>query len=127
MIGFVYGLQPTVIFSFKTKPNLSHARKNDLKREILDTDREKIEKLMPLDLWLYEYATRLFDARWHHMTNGKFIEPDIPPFPTLTCFSTRFMFGCKNDEFSPFLSPVTPKRYLSNFRKFFTETNLHLP
>ena len=109
------------------KPVLSHNRKNDEKQEIRDSDRAKIAQLMPLDLWLYEYATRLFKARWNHVVNGTFIEPKIAPFPEVTCSSTRYLFGCKNGEFAPFISPATPKLYLKNFKRFFNATSLQFP
>jgi hypothetical protein len=45
----------------------------------------KIESYVPGDLWLYEYATRLFDARYEYFVLGEgrcpYIPPEMPPLP----------------------------------------------
>lgn len=42
----------------------------------------EIESHLPGDLWLYEYATRLFEARWTHATtDAPYAHPDLPPLP----------------------------------------------
>ena len=44
---------------------------------------KKIEKYVPKDLWLYEYANRLFEARWDYFTRGNctYVPPELPPLP----------------------------------------------
>jgi hypothetical protein len=44
---------------------------------------EEIAKYIPMDIWLYEYATRLFDARYDYFVNGgcTYIPPELPPLP----------------------------------------------
>ena len=44
---------------------------------------KKIEKYIPKDLWLYEFAKRLFEARWEYFTGGNcvYVPPELPPLP----------------------------------------------
>ena len=45
---------------------------------------EKIARYLPKDLWLYEYATRLFDARYSYLVGGggcAYVPPALPPLP----------------------------------------------
>ena len=42
----------------------------------------KIKQYVPKDLWLYEYAKRLFEARWEYFAgNCTYIPPELPPLP----------------------------------------------
>eukprot|EP00980_Cylindrotheca_fusiformis_P012765 scaffold3120_cov73-Cylindrotheca_fusiformis.AAC.1 len=45
-----------------------------------------IAKYVPADLWLYEYAKRLFEARYDHFINGinEYVHPELPPLPNFT-------------------------------------------
>lgn len=63
-------------------------KKNKAKRKYPDPSDEiklEIEKLLPSDMWLYEFAKRLFDARWNYVMqlNGqhKYVPPILPPLP----------------------------------------------
>lgn len=47
-------------------------------KTVTDEDRALLEKLMPQDMWMYEYAQRLFEARWKLYKTGKYEEPDLP-------------------------------------------------
>ena len=49
-----------------------------LSKTVTDEDRALLEKLMPQDMWMYEYAQRLFEARWKLYKTGKYEEPDLP-------------------------------------------------
>merc|ERR1712038_2099846 len=49
---------------------------------------------MPLDMWLYNYAKLLFEARWGLYKTGQYLEPDVPPFPKVHCQSTRYVLKC---------------------------------
>ena len=48
-----------------------------------------LEGYLPQDIWLYEYAKRLFEARWDYFTNNneeegevyEYVHPDLPPLP----------------------------------------------
>jgi hypothetical protein len=41
-----------------------------------------MKKYFPSDLWLYEYAQRLFEARWDYFVNGnEYVHPELPPLP----------------------------------------------
>lgn len=44
---------------------------------------EKIRKYVPKDLWLYEYAQRLFESRWEYFMGGgcTYVPPELPPLP----------------------------------------------
>jgi hypothetical protein len=56
---------------------------------------ETMKSLMPQDLWLYEYAKRLFAARWKaYITNAPVVLPERPPLPKLPCHSFRFNLTC---------------------------------
>lgn len=45
-------------------------------------ERAFVESLMPMDVWLYKYAQRLFERRWAHLVLGhEFVLPHMPPFP----------------------------------------------
>jgi len=43
----------------------------------------KIERYIPRDMWLYEYAKRLFEARWNYFmgSNCTYVSPELPPLP----------------------------------------------
>lgn len=44
-----------------------------------------LEKFFPSDLWLYEYAQRLFEARWDYFVNGnEYVHPELPPLPAFS-------------------------------------------
>lgn len=58
------------------------------------TDKAILTSLMPMDLWLWQYANDLFDARWDQHNGRHFIDPPLPPLPNLTCFSTRDSLEC---------------------------------
>ena len=59
---------------------------------------------MPLDIWLYEYAVDLFTARWSYFKTGKVDEiPKRPPFPKITCKSTRYILMCYEGPFGRFV------------------------
>ena len=42
---------------------------------------KRIESLIPMDMWLYEYAQRLFQARWKWFKTGIYRQPSYQPFP----------------------------------------------
>ena len=46
-------------------------------------------------MWLYEYAKRLFNARYKFFETGEIDFPERPPFPEITCRSTRFILMCQ--------------------------------
>ncbi len=41
----------------------------------------QVKKYLPQDLWFYEYAKLLFEARWKHANGGIYIHPELPPLP----------------------------------------------
>ena len=53
-------------------------------RVVLDAEeRAFVESLMPMDVWLFKYARRLFEARWAHFVigDGDVVVPQLPPCP----------------------------------------------
>lgn len=42
---------------------------------------QKVEKYIPKDLWLYEYAKLLFEARWNYFMGCTYVPPELPPLP----------------------------------------------
>ena len=75
--------------------------------------------LMPMDMWLYEYASVLFEARWKHLTLGVPYEPPSrPEYPKMTCLSTRFILTCEEGPFGPAFyhqSPTIPAEHEEEF------------
>jgi hypothetical protein len=60
-------------------------------------ERQALESLLPQDLWLYQYALNLFEARWTAYQNNStdVVLPPRPPVPeTLPCWSSRFLLNC---------------------------------
>ena len=44
--------------------------------------KDKIREHLPQDMWLYEYAKRLFEARWEYFARGgTYKHPELPPLP----------------------------------------------
>jgi hypothetical protein len=93
-------------FSLKQLPVMEHRNKNrkrppnDASSELNPWVMETLQSLMPQDVWLYQYAKQLFEARWNHAvassknhTNSTV--PARPPFPTvLPCTSLRQQIQC---------------------------------
>jgi hypothetical protein len=44
---------------------------------------EKLRSMLPMDIWLYDYAKLLFEARWDYFVAGsaEYRPPELPPFP----------------------------------------------
>ena len=98
-----------------------HMGKNNLgKRKSAATplDEDKLRSLMPMDLWIYKYATSVFNARYDYFKNGVFNQPARPEMPkTLPCQSTRYILSCSDGPLSPLyhVSTDTPKEHLQLF------------
>jgi hypothetical protein len=61
-----------------------------------EEDNKCLASLMPQDIWLYEYAKLLFEARWTEYKTGIYQAPERPPLPEFTCVSTRFELSCSS-------------------------------
>jgi len=59
--------------------------------------------LMPLDMWLYEYALNIFNARLHYLSTGENITPAMPPSPHVFCKSTRYILACSDGPLGAFV------------------------
>ena len=61
--------------------------------------RKKLAELMPFDLWMYDYALHVFEARWKHYLGHKDVKvPEPPDLPDIKCKSTVTTFICENAE-----------------------------
>ena len=61
---------------------MPHKRKTEnLANSSSQVIEKRIESLIPMDMWLYAYAKRIFQARWNFFKTGIYIQPDYPPFP----------------------------------------------
>ena len=64
---------------------------------ISNEDKKLIERLIPMDIWLYEYGKILFEARYRFFKSGVYIEPALPKFPAFECSSTRYALKCNTE------------------------------
>ena len=85
--------------------------------------------LMPMDMWLYEYANDLFEARLKHLTlGGPYQPPPRPEYPKMTCLSTRFILTCDDGPFGPAFYyqsvsiPVEHEEEFSHLKQAFVST-----
>lgn len=77
------------------RPTLARSNPSKLNHAIVEEEqRNELASLMPQDIWLYEYAKRLFEARWNRYKTGIYKSPERPPFPNVTCISTRSELNC---------------------------------
>ena len=89
-------------FHLDYRPNMRQLNKHQTKAPPIVTaqDKEALALLMPQDLWLYDYAKLLFEARWQAYKQNKPISlPPYPPLPNITCISTRFELNCTAEPF----------------------------
>ena len=90
-------------FNLSSVPKMRHHNKGQEKQyaELTDPEQEALASLMPRDLWLYDYAKRLFEARWQAYQTGVYDEPEYPPLPDpFSCVSTRFELNCTLGPYS---------------------------
>lgn len=57
-----------------------------------------LRNLMPQDIWLYDYAKRVFEARWLYYKTRIYQHPKRPEFPEIFCKSTRFILRCDGTQ-----------------------------
>ena len=64
-------------------PTLPKANSGHNKVQTHNETTKKIESYLPQDMWLYEYAKRLFEARWEYYFagDGTYTHPELPPLP----------------------------------------------
>lgn len=99
------GIKKTIILP-KSNVNSKYSKPSKLELDI-------IESLVPQDLWLYEYAKLLFEARWQLYKTGTYKKPAYPPIPKIPCLSTRFIIWCRGGPLSPlyFADPNAPEEH----------------
>ena len=68
------------------------------KKYISQTNREFLEKLLPMDIWLYDYAKNLFEARWQLYKFGKNGNISVPKLPIIDCIVTSLAMKCKSSD-----------------------------
>ena len=72
------------------------------KSPVGEEEHSKLTWLMPYDMWLYNYAVLLFNARLAHLTTGEpYHPPARPALPQVTCLSTRYLLTCDSGPFGP--------------------------
>ena len=88
--------------------NANAKNKKGPKSTVTDEERNALAILMPQDMWLYEYAKRLFEAKWEFYKTGEaFKAPELPALPEISCSSTRFTLNCTSGPFAGnFQSPA---------------------
>jgi len=104
---------------------MSHARKtveltgqkNRASEEVL----RKLHALKPLNLWLYEFANRLFDARVDFLKTGVYRRPERKPMPEMTCLCTRLIMYCPGGELDFWVSKKAPDGYEKNFWNYLSK------
>jgi len=85
---------------FHSNLKMPHKRKNENLNHSSSQEIDKmIESLIPMDMWLYEFGKRLFQARWNFFKTGIYIQPNHPPYPDIRCWSTHEVFNCTNDKY----------------------------
>ena len=74
MLQISMGLPQPPTFPHKNKGGRKKARRKVKKM---------IESYIPGDLWFYEYAKLVFDARWKYVMGETktYVHPRLPPFP----------------------------------------------
>ena len=86
-------------FSLPKKPEMKRSNVNKkhiiTENEVTQIEKDALASLMPQDIWLYDYAKLLFEARWNEYQTGTYTAPELPPLPnTWPCTSTRFTLNC---------------------------------
>jgi hypothetical protein len=83
------------------RPKLPKSNRGPKQPPATEWEKKALESLMPQDMWLYEYAKRLFEARWMAYKTGNPVTlPERPPLPKLTCVSTREQLNCTSGPFA---------------------------
>ena len=66
---------------------------------------------MPQDVWLYNYAKIIFEARWNYYKTGIYKKPVRPVILDQSpCKSTRYILQCKSGPYGKleYIYPDTP-------------------
>ena len=66
-------------FKLKTIPKLPRRNKNNYPK-LPKEDIKLVEKHLEGDIWLYNYAKLLFEARWNYYKNKIYVHPELPGF-----------------------------------------------
>ena len=94
--------------NFGLRPN-ERGILGDLELEHAWTERVRnyFKKLVPMDVWFYDHAEKLFEERWIEIMSGGHELLHANPrhttisleLPKVSCMSTRFAMKCKNPSF----------------------------
>jgi hypothetical protein len=78
---------------------------------------KKLEKFAPLDIWLYDFANRVMDARLEELKTGVFVRPERRALPQMTCKCTSYIISCTDSQIIPkWVSPKATKEYQELFK-----------
>ena len=100
---------------------LKKVKKNFFRSNELFLVLNKLKALKPLNLWLYEFANRLFDARVNFLKTGVYIRPVRKPMPEMTCLCTRLIIYCPGGELDFWVSKEAPAGYEASFWSYLQE------
>ena len=80
-----------------------HSPKTDLSpyQETSSATRAILSLLIPGDVWLYEYAKLLFEARWQHYQTGVYVDPPYPRFIDQECVLRNRFLKCNTGPLAP--------------------------
>jgi hypothetical protein len=88
---------------------------------------QKLNALKPLNLWLYEFANRLFDARVDFLKTGVYQRPVRKPMPEMTCLCTRLIMYCPGGELDFWISKEAPAGYEASFWNYLQQLGVKTP
>ncbi|CBY34424.1 unnamed protein product [Oikopleura dioica] len=110
---------------------LSHANKtpNRTGHENFASEQvlHKLNALKPMNLWLYEFANRLFDARVSFLKTGVYQRPERKPMPEMSCTCTRLIIYCPGGELDFWVSKEAPAGYEESFWNYLQQLGVKIP
>ena len=104
-----------------SKHNINEAAskkaKKSLRQDALSkTELEFVKNLIPIDIWLYDYAKRLHKARVLYSKTGFYHEPELLPLPEQKCEHFRYSIACIDPEFVHYKRGVNEKSLIHDKR-----------
>ena len=87
----------------------------------------KLEALKPLNIWLYEFANRLFEARVEFVKTGVYRRPARKPMPKMSCLCTRLIMFCPRGELDFWVSNEAPDGYEAKFWGYLQQLGVETP
>ena len=82
---------------------------------------ERLRTLMPHDIWIYNYAKSVFNARYSYYKTGKYTKPVKPSFSLPpSCLSSFYFLRCFSGPYSNrfWTAQEMPASHRRKFEKF---------